>query len=285
LNFYNFARDGDGSDVLTIDGEIASEESWWGGTVLARKFRGELGKCKAVTVWINSPGGDVFAAAEIYTALKEHPHPVTVKVAGIAASAASLVAMAGDTVLMSPVATMMIHDPWTWCAGNARDLEHWAVVLREIGEGLVAAYAGKTHKSWEEIRDMLASETYMNAQRCVDEGFADGVMSWENMTASGASAAMARAPVSSAMRGANYAPAAICAKLKGVQTLPATVFGKLFDMPGRHTHSGVIVSHNHQDTLTTYYPLDKAEAVAKAMAAARLDIEKRARIMAEAYAV
>ena len=127
-------------------------------------------------MYINSPGGDVFAAAEIYTALREHKGRVTVKITGIAASAASVIAMAGDEVLMSPVAYMMVHDPWTYAAGNYREMEHQAAILKEIGEGLIAAYTAKTGKTRDEIAAMLAAETYMNAQKCVDEGFADGIL-------------------------------------------------------------------------------------------------------------
>ena len=177
--FYNFMRNEAGGDELHIDGEITSEDGgWWGasGQIVARRFRQQLARCGDVTVFINSPGGDVFAGAEIYTALREHKGKVTVKISGIAASAASVIAMAGDEVLMSPVAYMMIHDPWTYAMGNAREMEHQAQVLREIGEGLIAAYTAKTGKSRDEIADMLAAETYMNAEQAVREGFADGIL-------------------------------------------------------------------------------------------------------------
>lgn len=179
MSFYNFIHNElEGTDELQIDGEIVTDADWWGpsGQVVARRFRQRLAQCKDVTVYINSPGGDVFAGAEIYTALREHKGRVTVKVTGIAASAASVIAMAGDEVLMSPVAYMMIHDPWTYAAGNYREMEHQAQVLREIGEGLIAAYTRKSGKSRDEIISLLAAETYMSAQRCVDEGFADGIL-------------------------------------------------------------------------------------------------------------
>lgn len=192
MSFYNFIRDElSGADELHIDGEIVSNVYWWGpsGQVVARRFRQRLAQCGDVTVYINSPGGDVFAGAEMYTALREHKGKVTVKVTGIAASVASVIAMAGDEVLMSPVAYMMIHDPWTYAAGNAREFEHQAGVLREIGEGLIAAYTAKTGKSRDEIAAMLEAETYMNAQRCVDEGFADGIL-YEMPAASDAGTAL-----------------------------------------------------------------------------------------------
>jgi len=207
VSFYDFVKSAEGADVLYIDGEISSDESWWGpgGEVIARKFRQQLSRCGDVTVWINSPGGDVFAGAEIYTALREHAGKVTVKVTGIAASAASVIAMAGDEVLMSPVAYMMIHDPWTFALGNAKEMEHWATVLREIGEGLIIAYTAKTGKTRDEIVEMLAAETYMSAQRCVDEGFADGLLFEAPVQAHTSNALM---------QARRYGQAAICAMLK-----------------------------------------------------------------------
>ncbi len=162
---------------IYLDGEIRMEEDWFGPPASTpNAFRRRLMACDSITVYINSPGGDVFAAADMYTALKEHKGRVTVKISGIAASAASLVAMAGDEVLMSPVAYMMIHDPWTMVAGNARELDHQAAILREIGEGLITAYATKTGKARPEIEALLQAETYMSAARCVQEGFADGIL-------------------------------------------------------------------------------------------------------------
>lgn len=123
----------------------------------------------------------MFAGAELYTALREHTQgKVTVKVTGIAASAASLVAMAGDEVLMSPVAYMMIHNPWSMTAGNSADHRKEADVLDEITEGLLAAYTAKTGRSRDEIAAMLDAETYMSAQKCVDLGFADGILYQED---------------------------------------------------------------------------------------------------------
>lgn len=178
MPFYNFGNDGAG-DALWIEGEITSDGgSWWDeyyGTS-ARNFRKRLAACKDVTVYINSPGGDVAAGAAIYTALREHAGKVIVKIAGIAASAASVIAMAGDTVLMSPVSYMMIHDPWTITAGNAGELEAEAVRLREIAVGIRNAYALKTGKSDAEIRELMEAETYMNAQSAVEQGFADGIL-------------------------------------------------------------------------------------------------------------
>ena len=169
---------------LQIDGVLEVEESWWeNGAVVARNIRKQIERARELTVYINSPGGDVMAGAEIYTALREHSErglgKVTVKVTGIAASAASIVAMAGDEILMSPVAYMMIHNPWTgplW--GNAKELRQQADILDVISEGLIAAYERRTGKSRDDLMAMLDGETYMSAQTCIDEGFADGLM-WD----------------------------------------------------------------------------------------------------------
>ena len=186
MPFWSFrnAEDNEENGVLQIDGVLEVEPDWWGpsGQVIARNIRRHLDRVKDVTVYINSPGGDVMAGAEIYTALREHSANgkgrVTVKVSGIAASAASIVAMAGDEILMSPVAYMMIHNPWTVAAGNAQELRKQADVLDVISEGLINAYERRTGKSRDEIAAMLSTDTYMSAQTCIDEGFADGMM-WE----------------------------------------------------------------------------------------------------------
>lgn len=162
---------------LFLEGEIASE-TWFGDEVTPAQFRADLARAagRDVTVWINSPGGDVFAASVIYTALMEHKGHVTVKIEGLAASAASVIAMAGERVLMAPTAFMMIHNPWAWTSGNADELRHEADVLDEIAEGLVTAYQIKTNLSKNKIRQMLDDETWMSAQTAIDQGFADGLL-------------------------------------------------------------------------------------------------------------
>lgn len=162
---------------LYLEGEIASE-TWYGDEVTPAQFRADLARAagRDVTVWINSPGGDVFAASMIYTALMEHKGGVTVKIEGLAASAASVIAMAGDTVYMAPTAYLMIHNPWTVAVGDAEDMRHEADVLEEIAEGLVLAYQIKTGLSRSKLRQMMADETWMSAQTAIDQGFADRLM-------------------------------------------------------------------------------------------------------------
>lgn len=142
-----------------------------------RAFREDLEAEEGdVTVWINSPGGNVFAAAEIYTMLCDHKGRITVKIDAIAASAASVIAMAGDRVLMSPVAMLMIHDPMTIAMGNARDMEKAITTLNEVKESIVNAYQKKTGMSRNKISQLMENETWMNAKRAVDMGFADEIL-------------------------------------------------------------------------------------------------------------
>ena len=121
--FWNWIHDDSGGRILRLEGPI-DEDSIWGDEITPKAFREELeAEDGDVTVWVNSPGGNVFAAAEIYTMLKDYGGSVTVKIASIAASAASVVAMAGAQVQMSPTALLMIHDPSTIAMGNAKDME------------------------------------------------------------------------------------------------------------------------------------------------------------------
>ena len=168
--------------VLDIDGEIVAEEGWFmpDGVCVAKEFRKALKDVRNVTVHINSPGGDVMAGAEIYSALREHSLSgrgnVTVIVTALAASAASIVAMAGDRILMHPVAYMMIHNPWTIAMGDAKELRKTAKVLDEISEGLISAYQTRTGKDRDELKKMLENTTWMSAVTCVEEGFADEII-------------------------------------------------------------------------------------------------------------
>lgn len=129
-----------------------------------------------IEVVINSGGGDVFAGSEIYTALKEYSGEVIVKVVGLAASAASVIAMAGDKVLISPTAQMMVHNVSTFAEGDYRDLEHTAEVLKSANQSIANAYKAKTGKSDEELKTLMDDETWFNAKTAVEQGFADEEM-------------------------------------------------------------------------------------------------------------
>ena len=174
--FWNFIRNDAGERVLRLEGPI-DQESFWGEEVTPRMFRDELEAEEGdVTVWINSPGGNVFAAAEIYTMLCDHKGKITVKIDAIAASAASVIAMAGDRVLMSPVAMLMIHSPMTIAMGNAKDMEKAISTLNEVQESIINAYQKKTGLSRNKIRQLMENETWMNARKAVELGFADEIL-------------------------------------------------------------------------------------------------------------
>ena len=142
-----------------------------------KQFREELyAEDGDVTIWINSPGGNVFAAAEVYTMIRDYPGAVTVKIDAIAASAASVVAMAGDRVLVSPVAMLMLHDPMTIAMGNARAMEKAITTLNEVKESILNAYVAKTGLSRSKVAKLMSDETWLNAKKAVELGFADEIM-------------------------------------------------------------------------------------------------------------
>ena len=174
--FWNWIHDGGGGRVLRLEGPIDSE-NLWGDEITPQMFREDLeAEDGDVTVWINSPGGSVFAAAEIYTMLKDYAGKVTVKIASLAASAASVVAMAGDVVQMSPTALLMLHDPSTVAMGNTRDMEKAIAALNEVKESIVNAYAAKSGLRRGRIADLMSEETWLNAKKAVELGFADEIL-------------------------------------------------------------------------------------------------------------
>jgi len=174
--FWNWIHDDAGGRVLRLEGPI-DDESFWGDEVTPKMFREELeADTGDITVWINSPGGNVFAAAEIYTMLRDYKGAVTVRIASIAASAASVVAMAGSKVQMSPTALLMIHDPSTIAVGNTKDMEQAIHTLNEVKESIINAYAAKTGLSHSRIANFMSNETWMNAKKAVELGFADEIL-------------------------------------------------------------------------------------------------------------
>ena len=186
LKFWNFIKnEAEPEEVeLRISGEILDDDwAWiydWFGIPYAspNAFREALSehKGKNITIWIDSFGGDVLAATGIYNALKEHKGRKTVKIDGKAMSAASVIAMAGDEVLMSPGSLMMIHNPWSGAQGEAKDMRHTADVLDEVKEAIINAYQLKTKRSRNKISTMMDNETWMSAKTAVTEGFADGML-------------------------------------------------------------------------------------------------------------
>lgn len=162
--------------TLFLNGTIA-DESWYDDDVTPQLFKNDLyAESGDVTVWLNSPGGDCVAAAQIYNMLKEYPGNITIKIDGIAASAASLIAMAGDNVLMSPVSMMMIHNPLTMAVGNADDMQKAAAMLDEVKDSIINAYELKTGLTRAKLSHLMDDETWMNAVKAVELGFADGIL-------------------------------------------------------------------------------------------------------------
>jgi len=176
MKFWNWIHDDSGGRVLRLEGPIDSE-SFWGDEITPQMFRDELYAEEGdITLWVNSPGGNVFAAAEIYTMLRDYPDNVTVRIASIAASAASVVAMAGNVVQMSPTALIMIHDPSTIAMGNAKDMEKAITTLNEVKESIINAYAYKTGLTRNRISKLMSDETWLNAKKAVELGFADEIL-------------------------------------------------------------------------------------------------------------
>ena len=163
--------------TLFLNGTIA-EDSWYDDDVTPQLFKDELMSGSGnITVWINSPGGDCVAAAQIYNMLMDYPHDVTVKIDGIAASAASVIAMAGTKVLMSPVSTMMIHNPATVAWGDAGEMEKAIAMLESVKDSIINAYEIKTGLSRAKLSHLMDGETWMDANKAVELGFADGILS------------------------------------------------------------------------------------------------------------
>lgn len=175
--FWNWVRnEEDGQRTLYLDGVIA-QESWFGDEVTPAVFKAELeAGNQPITVHINSVGGDCVAASQIYTMLMDYPADVTVQIDGIAASAASVVAMAGTKVCMSPTALMMAHNPWTSASGDAADMKRAVALLDEVKESIINAYQIKTGLSRQQLSDIMDGETWMNAYRAKELGFCDEVL-------------------------------------------------------------------------------------------------------------
>lgn len=171
--FYSFVKNEAGDSELILDGVIASE-SWFDDEISPAAFREELDKHTGnITVRINSPGGDVFAGVSIMNMLKDREGDVTIIVDGLAASIASVIAMAGDKIIMNSGSMMMIHNAWTLAAGDSQELRKVADQLDKIGESIISVYADRTGLGKDELKDLLAAETWMTAEEAVEYGFAD----------------------------------------------------------------------------------------------------------------
>ena len=175
--FWNWVRNEDtGQRSLYLEGVI-DQESWFGDEITPAAFKSELNAGnQPITVHINSVGGDCVAASQIYTMLMDYPADVTVQIDGLAASAASVVAMAGTKVCMSPTALMMVHNPWTNASGDAKDMQKAIALLDEVKESIINAYEIKTGMDRQSLSNLMDAETWMNAYRAKELGFCDEVL-------------------------------------------------------------------------------------------------------------
>lgn len=174
--FWNWIEEENEPRVLSLYGTIA-EESWFEDDVTPEVFRKELNQGKGdIILWINSPGGDVIAAAQIYNMLIDYPGKVTVKIDGIAASAASVIAMAGDEVWMSPVSMLMIHNPMTVAIGDSAEMDKAKEMLTAIKDSILNAYEVKTGLDRSYLSQLMDGETWMDVGQAKQLGFCDGVL-------------------------------------------------------------------------------------------------------------
>ena len=175
--FWNWVKnDAEEERTLVLNGKI-SDETWYGDEVTPKLFEKELNAGTGnITVWINSPGGCVFAAAQIYNMLMEYKGDVTVKIDALAASAASVIAMAGTKVLMSPGQLMMIHNPMTIAIGDSREMQKAGEMLDEVKESILNAYEIKTGLNRTKLSHLMDGESWFNAKKAVELGFADGIL-------------------------------------------------------------------------------------------------------------
>lgn len=212
--------------VLELYGTIA-EESWFDDDVTPQMFRDELfAGSGPVTVWINSPGGDCVAASQIYSMLMDYKDDVTVKIDGVAASAASVIAMAGTTVLMAPTALMMIHNPMTVAFGDHEDMQKAIEMLGEVKESIINAYEIKTSLSRARLSHLMDAETWMNANKAIELGFADDLLTDEKKSADAPAYAFSGRAVQTALMNK------LTAKVKSTSApapQPETIHGRSVD--------------------------------------------------------
>ena len=198
--FWNWAKDETTQERTLYLNGVISEETWWGDEVTPKLFKDELTAGSGnITVWINSPGGDVFAAAQIYNMLMEYKGSVTVKIDGVAASAASVIAMAGGDVYMSPVSMLMIHNPSTVAIGDSEEMLRAKALLDEVKESIINAYELKSGISRAKLSHLMDAESWMNANKAVELGFADKVMFTEGEKATTDSLIFSRMAVTNSL--------------------------------------------------------------------------------------
>ena len=179
-HFWNWVRNDDETRTLYLEGVIA-EESWFNDDITPAMFKEELFSGSGpITLHISSPGGDCVAASQIYTMLMDYPGDVTVQIDGLAASAASVIAMAGTKVCMSPTSIMMLHNPFTAATGDSDEMRKAIQLLDEVKESIINAYQIKTGQSRVKLSHLMDDETWMNAWKAKELGFCDEVLYAQN---------------------------------------------------------------------------------------------------------
>lgn len=171
-----------GDNVITMF-ETIGEDFWSGGGVTAKKVASQLRAIgdRPVEVQINSRGGDMFEGIAIYNVLREHPQPVTVKVMGMAASAASIIAMAGDQIEVGAASFLMIHNCWVIAVGNRHDMRATADFLEPFDQAMADVYAGRSGQKVADVASWMDAETYLSGSRAVEVGLADALLPADNM--------------------------------------------------------------------------------------------------------
>ena len=166
-----------GDNVITMF-DVIGEDFWSGGGVTAKKVAAQLRAIgdRPVEVHVNSPGGDMFEGIAIFNVLREHPQPITVKIMGMAASAASIIAMAGDTIEIGVSSFIMIHNCWVLAIGNRHDMRETSEWLEPFDQAMVDLYAARTKQEAAAIAKWMDAETYMSGSQAIDRGFADSLL-------------------------------------------------------------------------------------------------------------
>lgn len=183
--FWNFQNKGEDGELM-LYGDISSS-TWFGDEITPKDFKKDLdglGAIKNLNIYINSGGGDVFAGQAIYSMLKRHEANKTVYIDGLAASIASVIAMAGDKIVMPKNAMLMIHNAWTIAAGNANDFRKMAEDMDKIDESIQQVYVAKTGMEQSEIADLMNKETWLTADDAINRGFADEIEKDKKLAAS-----------------------------------------------------------------------------------------------------
>ena len=172
-----------GDNIITMF-DIIGEDFWTGGGVTAKKVAAQLRAIgdRPVEVQINSPGGDMFEGIAIYNVLREHSQEITVKVMGMAASAASIVAMAGDRVEIGAASFLMIHNCWVVAIGNRHDMAETATWLEPFDTAMRDVYAARSGQPADVVGKMLDDETWLSGSTAVDRGFADALLAADQIT-------------------------------------------------------------------------------------------------------